>query len=171
MSKLAGPGSSVTAPMRRTVAALAASAAVLIAFAAAGGTRDVSPSKAAMPAPKPDARDLAAREGPNDSPEIAARIFVSSYVSFLYGRRAASAVTPVGAGLYRQLLGAQSTPTPAELARTLIVRDLTVNPDTRATATGSAVVDDGASPPYALSFNLSFSHRGWVVTAVQKGDR
>jgi hypothetical protein len=96
---------------------------------------------------------------------------VSSYVSFLYGRRAAAAVIPVGAGLYHQLLGAQSTPTPAELTRTLIVRDLTVNPDTRATASGSAVVDDGASPPYVLSFNLSFSRRRWFVTAVQKGDR
>jgi hypothetical protein len=122
--------------MRRTVAAVAASAAVLIAFAAAGGTRDVSPSKAAMRAPKPDAGGQVAREAPNVSPEVAAQIFVSSYVSFLYGRRAASAVTPVGAGLYHQLLGARSTATPAELTRTLIVRDLTVNPDTRATASG-----------------------------------
>lgn len=171
MRKLAKPGSSATAQTRRTVAALAASAAVLIAVVAARGTRDVSPSEAGRPAPKPDAAGQATREAPNVSPEVAAQIFVSSYVSFIYGRRTASAVTPVGVGLYHQLLGAQSAPTPAELTRTLIVRDLTLNPDTRATATGSAVVDDGASPPYALSFNLSFSHRRWVVSVVQKGDR
>jgi len=171
MSKLANSGSSATTRTRRIVAALAASATVLVAFAVARGTRDVSPSEAGRPAPKSDAGSHAKREAPNVSPEVAAQIFVSNYVSFLYGRRAGSAVTPVGARLHQQVLNAQSTPTPAELTRALVVRDLTVNADTRATATGSAVVDDGASPPYALSFNLSFSHRRWVVTGVQKGDQ
>ncbi len=124
-----------------------------------------------MPAPKPDTRGQVTREAANVSPEVAAQIFVSNYVSFLYGRRAASAVTPLGARLQQQVLGAQSTPTPAELTRELVVRDLTVNPDTRAAAAGSAVVDYWASPPYALSFNLSFSHRRWVVTDVAEGHR
>ena len=171
MSELARLSSSVSPWRRWTIAAFAVSAAVLIGFVAARGSRDVSSSKTARPAPRPHAAGQVTREATNLSAEVAARTFVSIYVSFLYGRRNGAAVAPVGASLYQQLLGAQSTPTPAELTRALVVRDLTLNPDTRSTATGNAVVDDGASPPYALSFNLSFSHRRWVVTGVQKGAR
>ena len=62
-------------------------------------------------------------------PDVAARIFVSSYVSFLYGGRAATGVSPIGHSLFEQLSDARSTATPAELTRTLVVRDLTVSPD------------------------------------------
>lgn len=171
MSKLATLKPSVTARTRRTVAGLAASAAVLIAFAAARGPGGLSPSKAARPDRRPDVSGRVTREATNVLPDVAARTFVSSYVSFLYGRRAAAGVAPIGHGLYRQLLGAQSTATPAELTRSLVVRDLTVSPNATATAIGSAVVDDGASPPYALSFNLTFSHRRWLVTAVRRSGR
>jgi hypothetical protein len=105
------------------------------------------------------------------SPEPAARTFVSSYVSFLYGRRAADGVTAVVRSLTRQLRDAQSTATPAELSRAVVVRDLAVVPRTGTTATATAVVDDGASPPFALSFNLTLTRRRWLVTAVQRSGR
>lgn len=171
MSKLAKMGSSISARTRWTIGALAVSAAILIGSAAAPGSRHVSPSTGARPAPKPHAASQVKREAANASAEVAARTFVSSYVSFLYGRRRSAAVTPVGGHLHQQLLRAQSTPTPAERTRALVVRDLTVSPDTTAGATGSAIVDDGAAPPYALSFNLSFSHRAWVVTDLRGGGR
>lgn len=179
MSKLARLGLSVIVRKRRTVAALAAGAAVLVALTAARGTGDVSGSGAAKPTAKPEAGGRVTRAAATDSLAVAARTFAGTYVSFLYGRRAASAVTPVSAGLHRRLLGAHSTPTPAELARAVYVRDLTVDPSAGATATATAVVDDGASPPYALSFNLSlnlsvnlsFSDRRWLVTAVRTDGR
>ena len=104
-------------------------------------------------------------------PDVAARIFVSSYVSFLYEGRAGTGVSPIGHNLFEKLSDARSTATPAELTRTLVVRELTVSPTTRAAAVASAVIDDGASPPYSLSFNLTFSHRRWLVTAVQGDGR
>lgn len=170
MSKIARLRSSVSPWARWAIRVLAVSAAVLIGVAAAPGSRGVGPSKAARPAPKPHAAGQVKSEAVNAA-EVAAQTFMSSYVSFLYGRRDGAAVTPVGAGLRRQPLGAQSPPTPAERTRALVVRDLTVSPGKAARATGSAIVDDGASPPYALSFNLSFSHRAWVVTGVHGGGR
>jgi hypothetical protein len=171
MSQLARPGSSVIARTRWTVAVLAATAAALIGFAGSRGPKDGRAPEGTRPAPRRDASREVRREATNVSAEVAARTFVSSYVSFLYGRRDGAGVAPVGARLHQQLLGARPTPTPAEMTRALIVRDLMVSPEISGTATGSAVVDDGASPPYALSFNLSFRHRRWVVTGVQKGDR
>lgn len=107
-------------------------------------------------------------ETTSSTPDGAARTFAASYVSFLYGLGAAASVTPVAHGLHEELLGARSITTPAELTRAVLVRELTVSPDTGATATASAVVDDEASPPYAFSFTLSFSHGRWRVTAVQR---
>ena len=169
MSKIARPTTSVTARTRRTVAALVATAVVVTAFAAARGGRDVRPPRAARPAAAPATRPQVTRKATSVSPEAAARTFVSSYVSFLYGRRAATDVVPVGQRLHRQLLDARSTATPAELTRPLVVRNLIVNADTRGTAIGSAVVDDGAAPPYALSFDLTLRKGRWVVTAVERG--
>ena len=149
-------------------AGLAATAAVLIAFAANRGPNQSRSFRAPRPATEAHAPHGAARGTSDVSPEPAAKTFVSSYVSFLYGQRAADGVTPVVRSLTRQLLDAQSIATPAELSREVVVRDLAVIPRTSTTATAGAVVDDGASPPYALSFNLTLTDRRWLVTAAQR---
>jgi hypothetical protein len=132
---------------------------------------DSTPSKATSPHRKPASSARARRQPTRVVPDLAARIFVSSYVSFLYGGRDAAGISPIGRTLLRQLSDARSTATPAELARRVVVRDLTVSPAIGGTAVASAVVDDGASPPYSLSFNLSFSHGEWLATAVQRDGR
>lgn len=171
MSKLAGSNPRSTGRICRAVAGLVVSAAALIALVAVAGPRDHTASRAPAALRGPDASGRRKGEKPPALPDVAARTFVSSYVSFLYGRGTPASVTPTGAGLYRQLFHARSTATPAELTRTLVVRDLAVTSDTATTATASAVVDDGASPPYAVTFNLSFSNRRWLVRAVRSGDR
>jgi ABC-type transporter MlaC component len=35
------------------------------------------------------------------------------------------------------------------------------------TVRASAVVNDGASPPYTITFNLNLSHGRWLVTDVE----
>jgi hypothetical protein len=170
MSKLATRDISGAARTRRTVAAIAASAVVLIVVATASPTRQARPSVTRR-ASKPDAAGKVTRDGSNASSKVAARTFLTSYVAFLYGRRDGAAVTPVGPRLHQRLLGAQSIPTPAELTRALVVRDVTVSPNASGTAVGTAVIDDGASPPYALTFDLSFSHLRWLVTSVQREGR
>jgi len=116
-------------------------------------------------------RYRAARRISDVSPEPAARDFVSTYVSFLYGRLDARGVAPVARALSRRLLHGRSTATPAELSRELVVRELVVIPHAGTAATAEAVVDDGASPPYGVSFNLTFTHRHWLVTAVETSGR
>jgi len=171
MSKLARSDFSSTGRARRVLAGLTAGAAIAMALAVAQGPRDSAPARTARPSRKVDASGRVTRQAMSVLPDGAARSFASSYVSFLYGRLAAGGVAPIDLGLRHQLLAARSTATPAELARALVVRDLTVGPGTKGTAMASAVVDDGASPPYALSFNLTLSHGRWLVTSVQRGDR
>jgi hypothetical protein len=171
MSQTAGSEFLVSHRTRRTVAGLAATAAVVLALASVHAPSDSSPPKATRPLRKAAPSARARRETASLAPDVAARLFVRSYVSFLYGGRAGTGVSPIGHGLFEELSDARSTATPAELARAVVVRDLMVSPATRGAAVGSAVVDDGASPPYALSFNLTFSHRRWLVTAAQRDGR
>jgi len=155
----------------RAAAGLALTAAVLIAFAANQGPQPPGPSQAVRPTTQMDSRHGAPRRATRVSPGPAARDFVSTYVSFLYGWLAANAVAPVARALSRRLLDGRSTATPAELSRELVVRDLVVTPRAGTAATAQAVVDDGASPPYGLSFNLTLTHRHWLVTAVETSGR
>ena len=171
MSRLARFGSWATAPTLLAAVGLAATAAVLIALSGDPGCREPRSPRAARPVTNADTRHGAASGTFDVSPEPAVRAFASSYVSLLYGRRAAHGVAPVARALSRRLLDGPATATPAELSRDVVVRDLAVIPRTGTTATANAVVDDGASPPYALSFTLTLIRGRWLVTAVETDGR
>jgi hypothetical protein len=145
------------------VLVLGFAAAVIVLLAALllssdGGRSRVAPSHA---------RDAGGRpSGMGPSPGGPALHFADTYVEFLYGRAAAPAVTPITTGLRSRLTGGRSVATPAERQRKLSVRDVQVTYMGRGTATARALVDDGASPPYTLSFNLSLIGGRWAVTDV-----
>lgn len=168
MSKLARSRHTAAASWLLAAAGLAATAAVLITFVAGRRPSQAWSSHPARPAAKSDPRHRAPVGTPDVLPELAAQTFASRYVSFLYGRLAAVGVAPATRALSRQLVDARSNATPAELSREVVVRDLMVIRRTATSATAYAVVDDGLSPPYGLSFNLNLARRHWLVTAVQE---
>ena len=93
--------------------------------------------------------------------------FADSYLGFLYGGSPAAAVAPITDRLRAQLRAGHSMATPAELRRVVVVQAVEVTSNGPRAARASAVVDDGASPPYTITFNLSLSHGSWLVTAVE----
>jgi hypothetical protein len=97
------------------------------------------------------------------TPINAALQFANSYVAFLYGEAPAGAVSPVSPSLRRQLLRGRALVTPAEVQRQVIVRGLQVLRWRGGAALADIRVDDGASPPYILSFRLRFRHGSWTV--------
>lgn len=100
------------------------------------------------------------------SPRAAALEFADTYLEFVYGRASAADVVPTSPALRARLRAGRSLTTPAELQRQVIVRGLQVTPAGATNAVAHAVVDDGSSPPYTFTFNLSLIANRWVVSAV-----
>jgi hypothetical protein len=75
-------------------------------------------------------------------------------------------VAPITDRLRAQLQAGRSVATPAELRRVVAVQAVEVTSTGPRAARASAVVNDGASPPYTITFNLSLSDGRWLVTAV-----
>jgi hypothetical protein len=99
----------------------------------------------------------------------AAVAFARSYVSYFYGRASAAPVAPITQALRTQLLSERASFTPAELDRSVVVREVGFAERGTQNATARAVVDDCASPPFVLSFDLSFRHGRWLVTGAAGG--
>jgi hypothetical protein len=97
------------------------------------------------------------------TPFNAALQFANSYVTFLYGAAPAGTVAPVTPSLRRQLRRGRALVSPAERQRQVIVRGLQVLRWRGGAALADVRVDDGASPPYILSFRLRFRHGSWTV--------
>jgi hypothetical protein len=95
--------------------------------------------------------------------------FADSYLAFLYGRVSAASVTPITSALRARLTGGRSLSPPAELQRELIVRGVQVTRTGLRTTAARTVVDDGASPPNTLTFNLRLIGGRWLVTSVRGG--
>jgi hypothetical protein len=149
---------------RRPAAVAVAGAAVAVALVAAAvatsGGRHVS-----RPDSAPGAIERR-RERAHRIPIPAAVEFVRTYLSFLYGRSSAARVAPVTPALGWRLARGRAATTPAELLRHPVVRLLTITRTRGHAAVARAIVDDGGSPQYQLTFNLSFRTRRWLVTGV-----
>jgi hypothetical protein len=142
----------------------AVAAAVLVLVVLLSPRR--SPSRVRASRARVTQRGEVARE---PSPHGPALQFADTYLEFLYSRASATAVTPITSALRAGLAGRRSLATPAELRRQLSVRDVQVTPTGPRSATARAIVDDGASPPYTLSFNLRLIAERWLVTGVGGG--
>ena len=108
---------------------------------------------------------------PRSTPLRAALEFANSYLAFLYGRTSAADVFPASGALRRQLSRGQGLVTPAELQRQVVVRGLQLAPLAGRLLVADVRVDDGATPPYVLSFSLSLRDGRWIVERLGAGYR
>jgi hypothetical protein len=153
-------------PLRRRAWLLAVAAVVLVVV----GVLLASSHRGASRAPGSRARVTRARRDEREpSPQGTALQFADTYLEFLYGRSSPTTVAPVRNALRARLGAGRSLATPAELSRQLSVRDLHATPTGPHTAAARAVVDDGVSPPYTLSFDLRLIAGRWLVSGVGGG--
>jgi len=95
--------------------------------------------------------------------------FANTYLAFLYGMSPASGVDPVTRAFRLKLLRGRAFGAPAEGQRQVVLRELQLFKGRRGSELAAALVNDGATPPFTLSFNLSSRNRRWVVTGLASG--
>jgi hypothetical protein len=96
----------------------------------------------------------------------AATQFLDSYLPVLYGRGQIAMVTAVTGDLRRRWRSRPPTVSPGARRLRPVVQALTTYPQTPRSAQAVALIADGGTVNYPLSFDLRLKHGRWLVTAL-----